>query len=506
MKKFLMTLVIGMLGVTALGFSCGGGSPPAPTCNIFGGTYNEGDRDPDVSFANHLCYSCQTGKTTNAWSPVADGTTNCDPSDNTKACKGGACTNETDGQYCNISGQLYPAGLNANNACQYCNPAPVNLGGAPYNWSLQPSGAPCHYVLQPDGTLQADTSRCDSSGHCQGNVVTQCHIANASGSVQTFNPGDTNPASPQCQKCDLTTHISQYPDGGVINANGGEFSWTNFNDQGACTARDRNGNVITHNGGTATGHCNGGFCDIYCTLNNQKWESENQPTPPGVTPDLSGGAHHINYLTGANPADSCQYCDAFKSGNTWSGENDVRVCNSTSVSKGVCHTGSCALGCGISGAYYTVGAVTENGCRWCATSGDQAWTFKPDNSVCPTAAHSFCEQSGRCLSGCVIGGTFYNDGTVNPGNSCQTCSAATSTSGWTNKATNSTCPSGFCSGSTCTQGCLVGSTITSTGTLNPTNSCQVCNAGQIGYSNQTNGASCTKSAGGAGTCSNGSCN
>jgi len=52
--------------------------------------------------------------------------------------------------------------------------------------------------------------------------------------------------------------------------------------------------------------------------------------------------------------------------------------------------------------------------------------------------------TGNC-TGCAISGLCYGDGTINPGNSCQMCDAAVSTAAWTPVNAGSSCDDGlFC--------------------------------------------------------------
>jgi hypothetical protein len=47
-----------------------------------------------------------------------------------------------------------------------------------------------------------------------------------------------------------------------------------------------------------------------------------------------------------------------------------------------------------------------------------------------------------CKTGCVIGGTYYASAAVNPGNDCQDCEPAKSTSAWSSRASGTACNDG----------------------------------------------------------------
>jgi RHS repeat-associated protein len=153
-----------------------------------------------------------------------------------------------------------------------------------------------------------------------------------------------------------------------------------------------------------------------------------------------------------------------------------------------------------------------------------------DGLACTTDA---CKGDGTCThtlaaNNCVIGGACYASGAVNPTNSCQQCTPATSTSNWTSKSNGTACSDGnACTkGDVCTGGgcagtayscddkiacttdvcngdgtcshpvaagsCLISGACYAAGAANPTNPCQQCTptTSQTAWSAKTNGTAC----------------
>ena len=78
-------------------------------------------------------------------------------------------------------------------------------------------------------------------------------------------------------------------------------------------------------------------------------------------------------------------------------------------------------------------------------------------------------------SGCEIGGTAYADGAANPANACQSCRPASSTTAWTNAQDGTGCGNGqFCGGGTCQAGCVIGGSFYPQGGINPSSGCYAC--------------------------------
>jgi hypothetical protein len=94
---------------------------------------------------------------------------------------------------------------------------------------------------------------------------------------------------------------------------------------------------------------------------------------------------------------------------------------------------------------------------------------------------------------------------VNPGNQCQICQPSTTTSDWSGNSGVSCGPSMVCNGITCAAGCYINKTFYSSGTLNPTDSCQSCQPGTSTSVWTSVAGSDGKSCGIGLTCSGGVC-
>ncbi len=113
---------------------------------------------------------------------------------------------------------------------------------------------------------------------------------------------------------------------------------------------------------------------------------------------------------------------------------------------------------------------------------DDTGTLQNDGAPCAgsTPACSVTSPTmGGCVAGCTIGGSVYVDGTVNPNNKCQVCTASTSTTAWSNVADNTSCGNGqVCGGGECGTQCIIGGTVVTSGGQNPANACQSCQPGE----------------------------
>jgi hypothetical protein len=114
-----------------------------------------------------------------------------------------------------------------------------------------------------------------------------------------------------------------------------------------------------------------------------------------------------------------------------------------------------------------------------------------------------------CVGGCVIGGTSYTTGTVDPANACQACDPATSTSAWSSRPDTTACDDGGActSGDHCANGACVGTPYTCAPT-----SCQTgaaCDGhGGCTFTSKPQGTPCpdsTPSSNYPGVCMNGAC-
>jgi hypothetical protein len=334
----------------------------------------------------------------------------------------------------------------------------------------------CVNTVRPAGSSCADNDACngaeacDATGHClAGTPVTctaldQCHTAGV---------------------CDTTTGNCSNP----VAANG-----TTCNDGNACTKTD----VCTAGvcGGTAY------TCDdsLGCTADG--CNGDGTCSNAVVTGCLIAGACVAEGTV--NPANECEQCVGATNAKGWSPKasgtacNDGVLCTKDDVCNGAGVCGGTAYTCPPPSAC-RAGVCTGSGC---------------DTSLLP----NFCEIKGACIPA----------GTQNPANQCQVCLPSISTSDWSAKAAGTSCNDGnACTkGDVCTEGvcggtvysCEDGMTCTSdscngdgtcnhtiaTGScaingacyadkaVNPSNSCQVCNAATPEtWANKTDGTSCS---------------
>jgi formylglycine-generating enzyme len=163
--------------------------------------------------------------------------------------------------------------------------------------------------------------------------------------------------------------------------------------------------------------------------------------PPSQAECSIGGARYI--AGAAKPGEACQTCQPSVSAASWSTAADGRPCGAA----GVCHGGSCVSGCEIGGVYYASGHVHDaNPCEVCSpTSSTGAWTPRD------CGMGRVCDPTGACVSGCLVGGVVYASGGANPGNGCESCQPAKSTTAWSlangkgcGGAAGGTCVAGAC--------------------------------------------------------------
>lgn len=138
---------------------------------------------------------------------------------------------------------------------------------------------------------------------------------------------------------------------------------------------------------------------------------------------------------------SCASGDACTTGATCQSDGTCGSGTAVTCDDGLaCTTDSCDAGTGcvhtlqegfclIAGACYASGdANPGNACQVCDPDrATAAWSDETAGAAC--GAGTVC-RNGACQSGCVIDGTFYQAGATNPGNACQSCQPANSTTGW----------------------------------------------------------------------------
>ena len=149
-----------------------------------------------------------------------------------------------------------------------------------------------------------------------------------------------------------------------------------------------------------------------------------------------------------------------------------------------------------------------NTCQTCAPIiSTTSWTSADEGTACAVSGGDYCHNSGTgstCQYGCFISGSYYASGAVNASNPCQVCTPATSTTAWSDRATGISCATGkVCNGSTCSSGCFISGTYYANNTLNPGNSCQKCVAATstTSWTTLADNTSCNS----IGVCTSGSC-
>jgi hypothetical protein len=202
---------------------------------------------------------------------------------------------------------------------------------------------------------------------------------------------------------------------------------------------------------------------------------------------------------GVNPNNACQVCDPAVSTTGWTNLPNGTSCG-TAV---ICAFGKCLASCDIAGNVYPSGKLNPgNPCQSCQPAvSTSSWSNVADGTSCGTGL--VC-SSGACGGGCYINNTSYMSGTYDPTNACHVCNPSNSTTSWTLVSDGTACAVGeICVVGTCTADCDIGGTIYTGGTVNPANPCQLCqpSGSTSNWSNVTDGTSCE----GSGTCRTGDC-
>jgi len=137
-------------------------------------------------------------------------------------------------------------------------------------------------------------------------------------------------------------------------------------------------------------------------------------------------------------------------------DNETDVCNGvvcelkaeiceigTTCEKGkVCDSeGECRDGCFINKKLYEHGDKNpSNPCESCEADSTTSWTpSAADGTAC--GGDKFCNASGKCVAGCIIGGHVYDIGERSPSGKCEVCSVPNSTA-WSQAASGDLCSDG----------------------------------------------------------------
>jgi hypothetical protein len=199
--------------------------------------------------------------------------------------------------------------------------------------------------------------------------------------------------------------------------------------------------------GCDAGVCGGGVCAAQCFI--------------------GGTLHAAGALDADNP---CQRCEPAQSTSAWS-----PLLNGASCGTGeVCEGGACSAQCFIDGGFYASSSANPtNACEQCTPSSSAtAWSPRAAGTSC--GAGQICEASA-CVAKCFIGGALYAAAAVNPGNVCQQCDPATSTTDWSTHADGQTCEAGkLCAGGSCVAKCFISGALFDAGVVNPASLCLTC--------------------------------
>ncbi len=273
--------------------------------------------------------------------------------------------------------------------------------------------------------LSCTSDSCDATKGCSNVLATGwCRIEGA-----CHPDGGENPAN-NCQVCAAAKNDggwSDKADGSTCQASScnGTTSWTSqktcrsgsCSDGGQVTSCDDGKSCTTQSCDPATG-CINTLKAAYCDIEGQ-CRSEGQ----------------------ANPQDACQVCSASKDRFGWSDASDGTECQAPSCS---------GLTSWTSARTCKTGVCTGGGTTTACDDGKSCTT----ESCSPETGCASTLQSGKCL----IDGVCYVDGLSHPSNGCQSCSASTNPTGWSNVrnfnscGTNKYCMTGTCSTFACPTG------------------------------------------------------
>ena len=383
-------------------------------CLISNVCIKHGEANPKNS-----CRVCNTSMSTTSYQNLSDGVacTSDGLGCTDDVCKTGACDHPLKTGYCKIAGVCYYDGeLSALLDCNVCQPAKSST-----SWSTVADGTKC-----TDDGISCTTDTCKAGACVNALAAGYCTINNS-----CYKSGHTNPSS-ECQGCvpsKSTKAWSDKPGGTKCTA-----------DSLSCT----------------TDTCQAGAC----------------------THKLSSSACLIGgkcYATGATaPGLSCKGCNPSISASAWSQLPGGSSCAADSYvcTDDVCQGGSCTHPlksgyCRIAGTCYKAGTKNPaQSCQHCdPKSSVTSWSGAADGTSCKADAYSCTDDVCKAAScthtvvtgSCLINNQCFSAGQVNPGNPCQECVPAISTTGWNILSNGAQCPGGRCLNGGCCKGCVSGS-------------------------------------------------
>jgi hypothetical protein len=153
--------------------------------------------------------------------------------------------------------------------------------------------------------------------------------------------------------------------------------------------------------------------------------------------------------------------------------------------------------------------LCASGYHWDDSSGARSGTCTPngDGGVVVSSCSGVSDGAScgpgeichamACVSGCLIGGMFYQGSALNPANECQECDPFQSTSAWSSVAAGTACTGGRCVAGACCTGC-----VTAKGACQATPTVSNCGVGGAACTSCASGSDCiADSCNSDGTCS-----
>jgi MYXO-CTERM domain-containing protein len=432
-------------------------------CTIGGKSFDEGTLNPE-----NPCQSCDPASTAAAWTHRGDGTpcASDDLSCTRDVCDGAGACRHTLFTGCLIGGTCLGAGaVDPANECRACNPADSTT-----SYVAKARGVAC-----VDDSLASTLDVCDGTGACVHPLKGQCFIAG-----RAYDTGTSNPENP-CQSCDpaaSTTDWANHLSGFPCTSDGLSCTEDACDGAGACqhalfTGCLVAGACVGKGSLDPTNDCR--TCGPWASTTS--YRSRTAGTSCGADElsttldvcDSAGLCVHpltaqctldgVVYEAGAtNPANPCQSCDPASSASAWTNRVADFPCTSDGLActDDVCDAAGACLhqlrtGCLIGGACIADGVSDPaNACNACDSSDSaRAYTQRPRGVACAddAAANTLdvCDGAGACIhplrGQCTIAGKDYDSGTANPLNRCQACDATASAAAWTNRPARFPCSS-----------------------------------------------------------------
>ncbi|MCL2824333.1 MAG: hypothetical protein FWD57_10100, partial [Polyangiaceae bacterium] len=312
-------------------------------------------------------------------------------------CSNGICTHEQSG-HCWIGGEEFANGdANPANECEWCNPS-----ASASNWTARPKGFECETDEQP-----CTANQCDGFGACEHPVFKGCFI---DGTCVEDRAEDSENA---CMECNPALSVDRYSPKAK-----GELC----DENSACDG---------------SGHCFE-LPPGKCTIGDDVFDN---------------GA--------ANPANSCQRCDAFMNPGGWTNRTKGAACTNDGLD---CTSNSCdgfgkcdadvVFGCLIGGKCVDVGAKGDEKCEECDPAFSRiGYGPSAPGTPCDGDVNSLnlCDGEGNCEStpknACYIEDVWHDSGSINPDEPCKWCDPDKSETEWSQRPVGATCSS---DGLTCT--------------------------------------------------------